>query len=96
MGYISLGFHEKDDIGIIVDFIETIQGVGILEFGVDTAMALLYAHKDPRIKAICLDWPFADFRKLVGELASNNFNYPNFLVDTILNFFGKKIKKKMD
>ena len=95
--YISLGFHEKDDVGIIVDFIETIPGVGNIGIwgrSMGAATALLYAHKDPRIKAICLDSPFADFRKLVKELASNNFNYPNFLVDTILNFLGKKVKKK--
>ena len=95
--YISLGFHEKDDIGIIVDFIETIPGVGNIGIwgrSMGTATELLYTHKDPRIKAICLDSPFEDFRKLVKEFASNNFNYPNYLVDTILYFFGKKIKKK--
>ena len=58
------------------------------------ATTLLYAHKDQRIKAICLDSPFADFRKLAKELALNNFNYPNFLIDTILNFLGKTVKKK--
>ena len=98
VGYISLGFHEKDDIGIIiVDFIETIPGlgnIGIWGRSMGTATGLLYTHKEPRIKAICLDLHFADFRKLEKELASNNFNYPNFLLDTILNFLGKKIKKK--
>ena len=56
--------------------------------------ALLYSHKDPRIKAICLDSPFSDFRKLTKELASNNTNYPNFIIETILNYIGKKVKKK--
>ena len=95
--YISLGYHEKDDVGIIIDFIENIPGVGNIGIwgrSMGAATTLLYAHKDQRIKAICLDSPFADFRKLAKELALNNFNYPNFLIDTILNFLGKTVKKK--
>ena len=64
--YISLGFHEKDDIAIIVDFIETIPGlgnIGIWGRSMGNPTGLLYTHKDPRIKAICLDLYFADFRK---------------------------------
>ena len=90
--YISLGFHEKDDIAIIVDFIETIPGlgnIGIWGRSMGTATGLLYTHKEPRIKVICLDSPFADFRKLVKELASNNFNYTNFLWLKYSIFLGK-------
>ena len=94
---ISLGYHEKDDVEIIIDFIETIPGVsniGIWGRSMGASTALLYSHKDPRIKAICLDSPFSDFRKLTKELASNNTNYPNFIIETILNYIGKKVKKK--
>ena len=88
---------KKDDVGIIIDFIETLPGVGNIGIwgkSMGASTALLYAHKDQRIKAICYDSPFADFRKLAKELAVNHFNYPNFLIDTILNFLMKKIKKK--
>ena len=95
--YISLGFHEKDYIAIIVDFIETIPGlgnIGIWGRSMGTATGLLYTHKEPRIKAICLDLHFADFRKLVKELASNNFNYTNFLWLQYSIFWGKNKEKK--
>ena len=59
-----------------------------------TATALLYTYKNPRIKVICLDSPFADFRKLVKELASNNFNYTNFLWLQYSIFWGKNKEKK--
>ena len=94
---ISLGYHEKDDVEIIIDFIETIPGVsniGIWGRSMGTSTTLLYSYKDPRIKAICLDSPFSDFRKLTKELASINTNYPNFIIETILNYIGKKVKKK--
>ena len=95
--YISLGYHEKDDVEIIIDFIETIPGVssiGIWGRSMGAATALLYAHKDLRVKAICVDSPFSDFKKLAKEIAINNVNFPNFLIETILNFIGKKIRKK--
>jgi pimeloyl-ACP methyl ester carboxylesterase len=95
--YISLGFHEKEDVGIIIDFIENIPGVGNIGIwgrSMGAATSLLYAHKDPRIKAICFDSPFADFKKLAKEISMNHFNFPNFLLDTILSFIGKTIKKK--
>ena len=80
--YISLGFHEKDDVGIIIDFIENIPGVGNIGIwgrSMGAATSLLYAHKDPRVKAICFDSPFADFKKLAKEISMNHFNFPNFL-----------------
>ena len=95
--FISLGYHEKDDVGIIIDFIETLPGIGNIGIwgrSMGASTALLYTHKDPRIKAVCYDSPFGEFRKLAKELALAHFNFPNFLLDTILNFLGKKIKKK--
>ena len=95
--YISLGYHEKDDVGVIIDFIETLQGVGNIGIwgrSMGAATTMLYAHKDPRIKAICVDSPFADFKKLAKELTLRYANIPNFILETILSFIRSTIKKK--
>ena len=95
--YISLGFHEKDDVGIIIDFIETIPGVGNIGIwgrSMGAATTMLYAHKDPRIKAICVDSPFADFKRLAKEITLSYANLPNFILETLLNFLRNTIKKK--
>ena len=95
--YISLGYHEKDDVGVIIDFIETLPGVGNIGIwgrSMGAATTMLYAHKDPRIKAICVDSPFADFKKLAKELTLRYANIPNFILETILSFIRSTIKKK--
>ena len=95
--YISLGYHEKDDVGVIIDFIETLKGVGNIGIwgrSMGAATTMLYTHKDPRIKAICVDSPFADFRRLAKELTLSHFNMPNFIFDTVIGFIRNTIKKK--
>ena len=95
--YISLGYHEKDDVGVIIDFIETLPGVGNIGIwgrSMGAATTILYTHKDPRVKAICVDSPFADFRRLAKEITLSHANLPNFIIDTILSFIRKTIKKK--
>ena len=95
--YISLGFHEKDDVKIIIDFIETIPGVGNIGIwgrSMGAATTMLYAHKDPRVKAICVDSPFADFKRLAKELTLSYVNLPNFIFETIISFIRNTIKKK--
>ena len=95
--FVSLGYHEKNDVGVIIDFIEKIPGVGNIGIwgrSMGAATTMLYAHKDPRIKAICVDSPFADFKRLAKELALSHTNLPNFILDTVLSFIRKSIKKK--
>ena len=95
--YISLGFHEKDDVGIIVDFIEKFPGVGNIGIwgrSMGAATALMYSHMDKRIKAMCVDSPFAVFRDLAIKLCKKHMTIPEFIINTILYFLKKTIKKK--
>ena len=34
--YISLGYHEKDDLNIVIDFIEKLPGVGLSSIYINT------------------------------------------------------------
>jgi len=95
--YISLGYHEKDDVKIIVDFIDNLPGVskiGIWGRSMGAATTLLYAHKDQRISAICVDSPFEEFKRLAEELVSKHINLPKFIIDGALKIVRGTIKKK--
>ena len=87
--YISLGYHESDDVGIIIDFLEKIPGVGKIGMwgrSMGAATTMIYAHRDERVKAICMDSPFADFKRLAKELTKKQINIPDFLIDAVLSF----------
>ena len=95
--YISLGYHESDDVGNVIDFIEKIPGVGRIGLwgrSMGAATTMIYAHRDERIKAICMDSPFADFNRLAKELTLKQINLPGFLINTVLNIIRKTILEK--
>jgi pimeloyl-ACP methyl ester carboxylesterase len=97
--YISLGYHEKEDVGIIVDYVEKQPGVGNIGIwgrSMGAATALMYSYNDERIKAQCVDSPFADFRDLTIQLCKKEIYLPEFIINTVLFFLKKTIKKKND
>ena len=95
--YISLGYHEKDDVKILIDFIENIPGVskiGLWGRSMGAATTLLYAYKDPRISAICVDSPFEDFKKLAEELVIKQIKLPKLIIDGALKIVQGTVRKK--
>ena len=95
--YISLGYHEQKDIKKIIDFIEKLPGVGNIGLwgrSMGAATTLLYSYKDKRIKCICLDSPFSDFKILSKELCQKEINIPGIIIDSIFYFVKKTIQNK--
>lgn len=97
--YISLGYHEKNQVKNVVDFIERLSGVGNIGLwgrSMGAATTLLYAPNDKRIKCIVVDSPFSDFRKLAKEICKNNVNFsiPSFLIEGAISIIGSTVKSK--
>ncbi len=95
--YISLGWFEKDDVKLIIDFVEKLPGVlgiGLWGRSMGAATTMFYAHSDPRIKAICMDSPFSDFKLLAKELCSRYITLPNFVLTTTMSFVKNTVKDK--
>ena len=95
--YISLGWFEKDDVKLIIDFVEKLPGVlviGLWGRSMGAATTMFYAHSDPRIKAICMDSPFSDFKLLAKELCLRYITLPNFVLTTTMSFVKGTVKDK--
>ena len=95
--YISLGYHEKHQVKNIVDFVEKYPGVGKIGLwgrSMGAATTLIYAAMDRRIKAIVVDSPFSDFRKLAKEMVLNFIKLPGFLIEGAISIIGKTVKNK--
>ena len=60
------------------------------------ATGMIYTHKDKRVRAVCLDSPFADFERLARELTKKNlsFSLPGFILSTMLSIVRGTILKK--
>ena len=88
--YVSLGYHESHDLGNVIDFLEKIPGVGKIGIwgrSMGAATGMIYAHRDKRVRAVCLDSPFADFERLARELTKKNlsFSLPGFIISGMLS-----------
>lgn len=95
--YISLGYHEKNQVKNIVDFVEKYPGVGKIGLwgrSMGAATSLIYTAMDKRISATVADSPFADFRKLAKEMVLNQVKVPGFLVEGAISIIGKSCKNR--
>ena len=95
--YISLGYHEKHQVKNVVDFVEKYPGVGEIGLwgrSMGAATTLIYASMDQRIKAIVVDSPFSDFRRVAKEMCLAQISIPGFLIDGAISIIGKSVYKK--
>lgn len=95
--YITLGWNEKDDVKTIINFVEKLPGVGNIGLwgrSMGAATAMLYASTDSRVKAICLDSPFADFDKVAYDLCQNFVKLPELLFKSTMNIVKNTVKNK--
>jgi len=100
--YVSLGWHERDDLAIIIDFLRKspFSGkIGLWGRSMGAVTALLHADRDPSIGAMCLDSPFSSLRDLVIELAQSEhiaIHVPTWLLDVVLSFVRMRVKTLAD
>ena len=65
MRYLSLGFHERDDLAVVVEHLratERVSSIGLWGRSMGAATALLHADRDPSIGGLVLDSPFSDLK----------------------------------
>ena len=95
--YISLGYHEKYQVKNVVDFVEKYPGVGEIGLwgrSMGAATTLIYASMDKRIKAVVVDSPFSDFRRVAKEMCLAQISIPGFLIEGAISIIGKSVFKK--
>lgn len=63
--YISLGWFERDDVAIIVEYLRKnrrVSTIGLWGRSMGAATALLHGDRDPSIACMILDSPFANLK----------------------------------
>lgn len=63
--YISLGWYERDDLEIIINYLRNqrkVSTVGLWGYSMGAATALMHAHRDPSIGGMILDSSFSDLK----------------------------------
>lgn len=66
--FISLGWHERDDVNVIVNYLRKerkVNTVGLWGRSMGAATALLHSNRDHSIAGLVLDSAFSDLKTLV-------------------------------
>jgi len=96
--YISLGWHERDDLATVIGHLRESQfngPIGIWGRSMGAVTALMHADRDPSLAAICLDSPFSSLRELIEEIAQSDrliLPVPTWLVNGILSVIRMRVK----
>lgn len=102
--YVSLGWHERDDLAAVINFLRrlpTCGQIGLWGRSMGAATALMHSGRDSDLGALCLDSSFASLRQLVEELAqSKDFPWPlpvpSWLVGAVLAIIRVRVKALAD
>ena len=92
----SGGFFETRDVLGAFDYLTTVQKIpsseiGVLGFSMGGATSVLAVSKEPRIKALAVEAPYSDARKLISQEASIATSVPIWITRLFLpgvKFFG--------
>ena len=100
--YVSLGYHEKDDLYCVVNYIrQSVRSSTIALWGrsMGSVTALLYGDSDPTIAGLVLDSPFKSLHSLCLEMvdrlqSSSGWKVPVILAKTALHIIRGSIQRK--
>lgn len=94
--YISLGWHEQDDLACVVAHLRRSHhcgSIGLWGRSMGAVTALLYADGDAKICALCADSPFASLPELMLHLASTApVSVPKWLASMALALVGMRVR----
>ena len=95
--YISLGWYERDDVEIVVDWLRKsgrVSTIGLWGRSMGAVTGLMHADRDPSIAGLVLDSPFSNLRTLAEELAKNNSKIPSLVLSGAIAMIRKSILSK--
>lgn len=100
--YISLGWFERDDLAVCIDYLRKsgkVSAIGLWGRSMGAVTALLHADRDPSIGGMVLDSPFSNLKQLATELAQSDYmtvKIPQWLLSGALALGRMRIKSLCD
>ncbi|CAA0818046.1 alpha/beta-Hydrolases superfamily protein [Striga hermonthica] len=96
--YVSLGWHEKNDLKVVLSYLrsnEKVSRIGLWGRSMGAVTSLLYGAEDPSIAGMVLDSAFSNLFNLMLELADvYKIRLPKFTVKMALQYMRRVIQKK--
>uniref|UniRef100_A0A0D6QWH6 Serine aminopeptidase S33 domain-containing protein n=1 Tax=Araucaria cunninghamii TaxID=56994 RepID=A0A0D6QWH6_ARACU len=96
--YVSLGWHEKDDLKSAVSYLRNMKNIsciGLWGRSMGAVTSLLYGAEDPSIAGMVLDSPFSNLFDLMMELVDvYKIRLPKFTVKVAVQYMRRVIQRR--
>mmetsp|Transcript_81797 Transcript_81797/g.162318 ORF Transcript_81797/g.162318 Transcript_81797/m.162318 type:complete len:447 (+) Transcript_81797:95-1435(+) len=96
--YISLGFHEQQDLRVVIDHLRSldcVSSVGLWGRSMGASTTVLRASEDPTIAACVMDSPFSSLRQVAEELVLGGaVAVPRFLLSMALRVISGEVESR--
>ncbi|XP_057489177.1 uncharacterized protein LOC130775095 isoform X2 [Actinidia eriantha] len=96
--HVTLGWHEKEDLRAVVDYLRAdgdVSLIGLWGRSMGAVTSLMYGAEDPSIAGMVLDSPFSDLVDLMMELVDTyKVRLPKFTVKFAIHYMRRAILKK--
>ncbi|KAI9128841.1 hypothetical protein K1719_000324 [Acacia pycnantha] len=96
--HVTLGWNEKDDLRVVVDYLRAngnVSLIGLWGRSMGAVTSLMYGAEDPSIAGMVIDSPFSDLVDLMMELVDTyRVRLPKFTVKFAIQYMRKAIQKK--
>ncbi|KAJ8759673.1 hypothetical protein K2173_009762 [Erythroxylum novogranatense] len=96
--YVSLGWHEKDDLKVVISYLRSnkqVSRIGLWGRSMGAVTSLLYGVEDPSIAGMVLDSAFSNLFDLMMELVDvYKIRLPKFTVKMAVQYMRRVIQKK--
>ncbi|KAJ1420973.1 Serine aminopeptidase, S33 [Sesbania bispinosa] len=96
--HVSLGWHEKDDLKMVVSYLRSnkqVSHIGLWGRSMGAVTSILYGAEDPSIAGMVLDSAFSNLYDLMMELVDvYKIRLPKFTVKMAVQYMRRIIEKK--
>eukprot|EP00760_Papus_ankaliazontas_P018364 PhM_4_TR17468/c0_g1_i1/m.85719 len=76
--YVTLGFYERQDLAAVVEFVQAsgrCSAIGLWGRSMGAVSSIMYASKDPTIRAVIADSPFSSLYQIILDLVASHKNW---------------------
>jgi len=85
--YVSLGFHEQDDLRCVIEHLRGDRGfqrIGVWGYSMGAVTALMHSARDPTLAGVVADSPFSDLCQLIREICFSFLRLPSIVLSPLL------------
>jgi pimeloyl-ACP methyl ester carboxylesterase len=97
--YVSLGYHEERDLGVVLRHLRrsgAVSSIALWGRSMGASTAILRSAKDQSLSACVLDSPFADLQVICQEFVGRALPLPTFLMDAAIDAVREEVKARAD